>query len=526
MISVIPKPLKTTEGKGVFKYDFATKIGGNFEKTKFQLAKIFSKSGVEASVVSGGGNINFALDENLDKEGYVLVVREDGIEIKASTEAGAFYAVQTLRQVSLVDTLKNVESVDIPCCTIEDKPRFKRRAMMLDIVRHFYDIDVIKQCLDMMALNKLNVFHWHLTDDQGWRIEIKKYPLLTQKGAVRKATQLAGVNNMENKPYGEGMYFTKEQIKEVVAYAKSLHIEVVPEIDMPGHLVAAIHCYPELSCEGKQIDVSTHWGILDDIGCVGGDKLMPFVKDVIDEIVELFPYEYFHIGGDEVPKKKWKACPKCQAKIKELGLKNEEELQGWFNNQILQYLKSKGKKMIGWNEILKASELSDETIIQWWVWSAKTAKVDKWLAKGNNIIMSPCGSLYMDHCYDMKDLKKYYSVDLDTQGLDAKYESQVLGIEAPLWTEYVREVQKLQFNIYPRMQALGEINWTAKENKNFADFESRLDAQMKIMDTLNINYAKRYAYLVRGIKNWGRSAKCWASWAKNQNHEYEKYGKK
>lgn len=524
MISIIPRPLKLVEMSGEFKYTFSTKIGGEFEKTKMQLLEIFSKCGVEASVVSGNGDINFVMNNTLDKEGYILNVAENQITIYASSEAGAFYAVQTLRQICSVDTLSGVSDVSIPCCDIEDKPRFKRRAFMLDIARHFSTMDTIKECLDMMALNKLNVFHWHLTDDQGWRIEIKKYPLLTQRGAVRKATMLAG-GVMEEKEYGDGLYYTQEQVKEVIEYAKNLHIEVMPEIDMPGHLVAAIHCYPELSCEGKQIDVFPRWGILDDIGCVGGDKLMPFVKDIIDELAELFPYEYFHIGGDEVPKKKWKNCPKCQAKIKELGLKGEEELQGWFNNQILEYLKTKNKYMIGWNEILKATELSDETIIQWWIHSAKASGVDKWLAKGNKVILTPEPYLYMDHCYDMKDLKKYYSVDLDTMRLSEKYESQVLGIEAPLWTEYVRCKEKLQFNIYPRMQDLGEINWTSKENKNFADFESRLPVQMKIMDAKNIVYAKRDAYLVRGFKNWGRKSKAWLNWQKNQNHEFEKYNK-
>lgn len=524
MISIIPKPLKVTCGKGAFKYNFATKIDGKFEKTKMQLVNIFAKSGVEATVISGEGDINFVVDETIASEGYFLEVTESAITIKASDEAGAFYALQTLRQLCEVDTLSGVESIEIPCCVIEDKPRFKRRAFMLDVARHYSTMDTIKECLNMMALNKLNVFHWHLTDDQGWRVEIKKYPLLTEKGAARKATQLAG-GKMEEKAYGDGLFYTQEQVKEIVAYAKDLHIEVLPEVDMPGHLVAAINCYPELSCEGKQIDVSTHWGILDDIGCAGGDKLMPFVKDVIDELVELFPYGYFHIGGDEVPKKKWKTCPKCQAKIKELGLKNEEDLQGWFNNQILQYLKTKNKAMIGWNEILKATELSDETIIQWWIHSAKKSGVDKWVAKGNKIIMTPEPYLYMDHCYDMKDLKKYYSVDLDTMNLDSKYENQVLGIEAPLWTEYVRCKEKLQFNIYPRMQALGEINWTSKENKNFADFENRLPLQMKIMDCLNIKYANRDAYLVRGFKNWSRASKAWLNWSKNQNHEFEKYCK-
>ena len=533
MISIIPKPLKCKEKNGHFIITNGTTIGGAFSHAIDKLVGYVEKAGVSLKKDNENSNISFVLDEKLSVEEYALNVTEDGIIILASSENGAFYASQTLRQILLLDTLSDVSEISVPCVDIIDKPRFSYRSFMLDVARHFYDKDVIKQYLDMMALHKLNTFHWHLTEDQGWRIEIKKYPLLTEKGAIRSNTQLKLLGYNKNKeehdnvPYGEGLYFTQDDVREIVEYAKDLHINVVPEIDMPGHLVAAISCYPELSCEGKPIDVCNRWGVMKDIGCVGGDKLLPFIKDILDEVCELFPYEYFHIGGDEVPKDKWKKCPKCQAKIKELGLKNENELQGWFNNEVLEYLKTKGKKLIGWNEILEAGNvLSNETIVQWWIGNAKGRGVYDWMKKGNKIVMSPCNYIYCDHFYSMKDLKKTYSIDLDTMGLDASLEHNVLGIEAPMWTEYVRDVNKLQFNTYPRLQALAEINWTSKANKDFSDFEVRLASLNCILDKYDINYATKDAYLCDGFKGFIRKLKAGKEWLCDSYTEFEKYSRK
>lgn len=526
MIAVIPKPFKVNEIKGEYVLSANSIVSGDFELTQQQFIDLCAEFGFKL-IGGSDGAINFAKEPNLEEEEYLLEITDKGIFIQAATEKGAFYAMQTLRQMTLVDATKDVEEFTLPCCYINDKPRFSRRAFMLDVSRHFWNTDVVKSYLDMMALHKLNVFHWHLTDDQGWRIEVKKYPLLTEHASKRKYTQLQRTKSSgDNTPYGEGYYYTQEEIKEIVAYAKKLHIDVLPEIDMPGHLVAAISAYPELSCEQKPTDVWCTWGVSDEIGCVGGGKLIPFVKDILDEVLELFPYEYFHIGGDEVPKTKWKQCPKCQAKIKELGLSNENELQGWFNNQILEYVKGKNKSLVGWNELLEATELSDETIIQWWVHSAKASGVSKWLEKGNKVVLSPNQYLYMDYLYSMEPLQMSYNVDLDNLGLDEKYESQILGVEAPLWAEYVRTLDKLHFNTFPRIQSLAEVNWTAKKNKNFNDFDARLQLLFPILDAHGIKYAPREAYNCTGLKGMLRRMTCWKDWQKDTQIEVNKFLKK
>lgn len=528
MIAIIPNPLKIVENKGCFLVRKSTKVQGAFPCAKSMFVSYFAKVGIVINDCSDNADIHFELDSRMEIEEYALTVTQERIVVKAASEQGAFYAVQSIRQACLVDTCISVEDVKVPCMTIEDKPRFGHRGFMFDEGRHFYGKDIVKQFLDMMALNKLNIFHWHLTEDQGWRVEIEKYPKLALEGCTREGTQLhfAGDPKYDANTYGKGLYYTKSDIREIVAYAKERHINVIPEIDMPGHFVAAISCYPELSCEGNPIKVSRDWGVLDTIGCVGGDKFMPFVRDILDEICEMFPYEYFHIGGDEVPKGKWKACPKCQAKIKMLGLKNENELQGWFNNQVLDYLKTKNKKMIGWNEILDATELSNDTIVQWWIGDSNKGGIAKWLERGNKIIMSNYHFLYMDHSYAMKSLKKTYSLDLNTAKLDSKYESLILGIEAPQWTEFVRSVEKLQFNCYPRIQALAEINWTSKKRKNFKNFEARLVSQNSIMDMLGINYATRSAYYCGGIKNVSRILNPRKQWTHGTSAEFLKYTSK
>ena len=251
----------------------------------------------------------------------------------------------------------------MPYVTVSDAPKYAYRGFMLDCARHFWTIDKIKQILDVMAALKMNEFHWHLSEDQGWRAEIKKYPLLTEKGSIRNGTQVSPRDSapdsarVKDAEYGRGLYYTQEQMREIVAYAAQRHIEVIPEIDMPGHMVAAIACYPELSCRGEATEVSPKWGVLDNICCCGKEDVYRFAKDVIDELVEIFPGRFFHIGGDEVPKKRWKECPACQKKIRELGLKDENALQGYFNNQIAEYLRSKGKRMIAWNEAHQAREI-------------------------------------------------------------------------------------------------------------------------------------------------------------------------
>lgn len=518
MIRVIPKPNKVVEKNGKY----------NFTNCKYQNEFSVNDKFVDAMLaeynVSSGDSVNliFAKDASLEIEQYKLTVNEGGVKILASSDKGAFYGLQTLKQ--MLNDSTNLSFVDI-----DDKPRFSYRSFMMDEARHFFGMDIIKEMLDMMALLKLNRFHWHLTDDQGWRVEIKKYPLLTKKGTVRKSSTVAWKENTQRKtpvrdntPYGEGCFYTQEQLKEIVSYAKERYIEICPEIDMPGHLVAAISCYPELSCFNEKIDVSENWGIMDTIGCCGKEPLYTFVKDVIKELSEVFPSEYFHIGGDEVPKTKWKKCPDCQAKIKELGLNNEHELQGYFNNEIMNYLEGFNKRTIAWNEILDAEGVSDKTIVQFWVGSPKLNGVNKWLEKGNNIIVSKCNNLYMDYYYAMEDIKKSYNTDISSSGLNKKYEKQILGFEAPMWTEYTATKDKLEFQVFPRLMSLAEINWTEKENKNFAQFMIRLQNINTILDRNNINYARKNECYPTGIDGIKRRMKVGTEWCGKPLLEYER----
>lgn len=524
MISVIPNPLSVKELEGNFEFADGIKVSGAFGGAKRYFCDVLADCSIKSDQ---GKDFVFVCDPALGEEEYKLTVTPEKASVFASSEAGAFYGAQTFRLASELDTDKK----SIACTEIHDKPRFRHRGFMFDVARHFFDKEYIKKTLDMMSILKLNTFHWHLSDDQGWRIEIKKYPLLTEKGTTRGSTAINSVGWSEhkeariNKPYGEGKFYTQEDIREVVEYAAERHINIIPEIDMPGHLAAAIACYPELSCTGKQIEVSDRWGVIDVIGCCGKQAIYKFVENVIDELVELFPYEYIHIGGDEVPKDQWKICPDCQAKISKLGLKDENELQGDFNNFVLAYLKSKNRKMIGWNEILDASTLSDETVVQWWCGEYKENGVEKWLEKGNNIVISYAPFVYMDHMYCMKDLPLFYKHSPETLGLDNKYFSQVLGMEAPVWTEYIRDTVKLEFNIYPRLQALSEICWSAENRKDFADFEKRLAVNVKLLDAKGINHAPEECYDCSSDEGRERQSVGWDLWAEDPYYEVKKFSK-
>lgn len=520
-MNVIPKPKTQIICEGSFKFD----------------DKVFLKSEIEGAQEIIERYLSFASEKNEDaqqaiyvkkiedlkQEAYILDIEEKAVVISASNLKGVFYAVMTILQLSGIAANENNE---MQCCQIIDEPRFGYRGFMLDEARHFFGKAFVKKTLDMMALIKLNVFHWHLTDDQGWRVEIKKYPLLTQKGTTRKSTQLNlidydnGNEKHDDKPYGDGFFYTQEDIKEIVAYAQKRNIEIIPEIDMPGHLTAAAACYPELTCTGEKLEVSDRWGIMETIGCAGKQELYDFVFDVIDELAELFPSEYFHIGGDEVPKKRWKTCPKCQEKIKQLGLKDEEELQGAFNLTVMEHLKSKGKKMIGWNEILKAQNISDDTIVQWWVNDCRENGVYDWVKKGNKIIMTYVDYVYMDYFYSHHDLRKCYIMDYDTVGLPEEQKDGIIGVEAPMWTEYVRSEGKFNFNVYPRMHAIAETGWTAKELKDFDDFSSRVNAFEPIFKNFGIVPAPERYYRCEGEDGKHREEIRDEDWKNDPNTEY------
>ena len=410
--------------------------------------------------------------------------------------------------------------------SVSDAPHYHHRGFMLDCARHFWTVDQIKKILDVMARLKMNIFHWHLTEDQGWRIEIKKYPLLTEKGSIRKSTPLSG--DSEHGPrdyheYGRGMFYTQDQVRDVVAYAKARCIDIIPEVDMPGHFLAAIACYPHLSCTGEEAEVGVDWGVHENIACCGKDDIYNFVKDIIDELVELFPYPYFHIGGDEAPKAHWKVCPACQAKIKELGLKDEDALQSHFNNEISAYLESKGKHTMGWNEILESSEnLNKEIIPQWWILREDSVHEKKWLADGNKMVLSLIDNVYLNLPFGLIPLEKTYNYGPATMGVEDS--PNILGIEAPLWTEHFLNFEHVAMNIFVRLAAVSEAAWTEPALKNYADFEARIEEMRDYFRSLDVLIAPQPIY--RGtslgdIPEEKRSETGWKVWPASPRFEVE-----
>ena len=390
MLQLIPLAYYAQEKSGVFAIDEQLKVNSDFDLELLKLEK------------AQDGKLVIKKDSSLDKEEYKLEVTPDLISIKASSETGAYYALQTLRQIGKFE----LGSKEIPCCIINDKPRFSWRGVQLDESRHFFGKEYVKKMLDMMFMLKLNVFHWHLTDDQGWRIEIKKYPLLTEIGSKRAYTQIHGWGSTDiiNEEYSG--FYTQDDIKEIVDYAAKRGIMVVPEIDFPAHCAAAIAAYPWLACREINRDVPGYSGgaipqrKLRQFDknrpiCPGKNKTVDFVKNVIDEVCSLFPAPYFHIGGDEAPKSEWKKCPCCQKRIKDNNLKDEEDLQGWLNNEILAFVKSKGKGLIGWNEVLKAKSLDKSVICQYWT-PKKDSRARDWANNGNSVILSNHQSFYFD----------------------------------------------------------------------------------------------------------------------------------
>lgn len=449
------------------------------------------------------GKIKLIVDETISsKEAYRLVVNEQGITIYASTGAGWFYGAQTLRQMLPIELEKDNINVAtaIPYVEISDEPRFEYRGFMLDSVRHFFDVDVIKSILDMMALHKLNRFHWHLTDDQGFRLEIDKYPKLVEVSSKRKQSQNKGMELPWTREYDgiphEG-YYSKQDVREIVEYAKQRCVEVIPEIDMPGHFVAALAAYPEYSCTEEELEVWTRWGISKDVLCVGKEKSLAFVKDVLSEVVELFPYKYIHIGGDEAPTLRWKKCPDCQKLKKVKGYKNERELQTYFMNKVTSFLKNKGCKVIGWDEVLKGNP-DKEMIVQ--SWSPKGGKkVLQGIRKGMNCIVSNYFSYYLDLPYNICSLKNAYDFNPSLEGLSEQEEKNILGVEAPLWTEAVDSVERIHWQLFPRLTAVSESAWTPNENKNYDNFLQRLLFMEKRYEKLEIGYAQRDCYNYKGI---------------------------
>lgn len=434
-------------------------------------------------------------------EAYRLSVGKDRIIIEGAGEAGVFYGVQTLRKSIPVDGAKN--KILFPAVEITDAPRFAYRGMHLDVARHTFPVGFIKKYIDLLALHNINRFHWHLTDDQGWRIEIKKYPELTRIGSFRDCTVIGkNTKNYDETRYGG--FFTQDEIREVVAYARERFIEIIPEIDLPGHMLGALAAYPGLGCTGGPYKVSPRWGVFEDVLCAGNDEVYTFLENVLEEVTALFPYEYIHIGGDECPKTRWKACLKCQAKIKELGIEAddkhsaENQLQSYVMQRVGNFLESRGKRIIGWDEILEGGVVNDAIVMSW---RGMKGGIEA-ARQHHDVIMTPNSYAYFDY-YQTKDtqdeplgiggfvpVEKVYSFEPVPDELAADEKKYIIGVQANLWTEYVLTTAHAEYMVLPRMGALAEVQWTAPELKNYDAFLPRLTAMTKLYDLLGYNYAK------------------------------------
>ena len=433
-------------------------------------------------------------------EAYQLKVTQDNVTITGTSEAGTFYGIQTLRK-SLPITNKG--DISLPAAEINDYPRFSYRGVHLDVSRHFFPADSVKHFIDMMALHNINRLHWHLTDDQGWRIEIKKRPELTTIGSKRSETVI-GHNSGEYDGIPYNGFYTQDEAKEIVKYAQERHITVIPEIDLPGHMQAALAAYPELGCTGGPYEVWKMWGVSEDVLCAGNDKTLTFIEDVLNEIVDIFPSEYIHVGGDECPKVRWKKCPKCQARIKELGLKAdkghtaEQRLQSYIINYAEQFLNGKGRQIIGWEEILEGGLAPNATVMSWRGIEGGIEAVKH----KHDAIMTPSSFLYFDYYQTMDTdneppaiggyvpLEKVYSYEPVPQILTPEEAKHIVGVQANLWTENIPTYSQVEYMELPRMAALSEIQWTMPKKKEYADFLKRLPGLIAVYDINQYNYAK------------------------------------
>lgn len=450
----------------------------------------------ELPVKGANNRIVFEKDMDLDPDSYHLNIEKSGIHILASDSTGAFYAVQSLRQI-LAQADTTPKGLRIPCLSITDRPEFDYRGMHLDVSRHFFTVEEVCQYIDLLALHKFNRFHWHLTDDQGWRIQIRQYPKLTEIGAYRDSTVIKkNTGKYDGIPHGG--YYSQEDIKKVVKYAAGKCIEVIPEIEMPGHSSAALAAYPELGCTDGPYEVQKTWGVFEDVYCAGDEDSFTFITNVLQEVVSLFPGRYIHIGGDECPKTAWKACAKCQKRISEEDLKNEKELQAWFIQRIADSLRVMGKQLIGWDEILEGG-LADNAIVM--SWRGEDGGIEA-ARSGHYAIMTPNPVCYFDH-YQSEDtgkepfaiggytpVKEVYEYHPIPRALNDTEEKYILGVQGNLWTEYITDIEHLQYMALPRMAALSEVCWRPPDDRDYSDFIWRVQALQIIYDKNHYHYAK------------------------------------
>ncbi len=498
--SIIPKPQKYDVLEGTYTVTSDTEV---LCVPEFMKAGKYISNFLKTKKDAKNGSIKINKDPSIKKEGYKLKIKPEGITITASDENGAFYGVITLKiMIMQAKTAKGVSVLQ--CAYINDYPKFLYRGEMMDEARHFFGVEAVKKALDQMAMLKLNKFHWHLSDDQGYRIESEVFPLLNEISSKRKYELLGGAEILSSAGIQKGgdeyfHYYKKAEIREIVEYAKNLCIDIIPEIDLPGHTVAILAAYPELSCLKGTYEVFCENGITKDVLCVGQEETYDFVEKLLTEVAELFPYKYFHIGGDEAIKghKLWeKECPVCQEKMKELGLKNGKELQVYFNNRVNEMLKKLGKTSVEWNDGIGDNTDSD-IVGHYWIYRGPS-----WVKSENNkrkFIVSTCPALYFDYNHAVTPLKKVYKFNVVKSGFIN--EKNVLGIEFESWSEWIDTYDAWEFAVYPRVIAFAEIAWTEDKFKNYKDFYKRLDFFKMYMKSKKINYSRIEKNLWFKLKN-------------------------
>lgn len=523
-ISLIPQPVKVEKGNGQFLLTKETVITATNDEDR-RAARLFN----EYLKATFGFSLDIDRQEGKDyirlvtrqfiqapsKDAYSLKIGKDGVVIEGDTYAGTFYGLQTLMQLLPVGKTTAFKSLPLPYITIEDYPRFNYRGLHLDVSRHFFPVAFIKKYIDYISYHKMNYFHWHLTDDQGWRIEIKKYPELTNTGAWRHGTIIGRYPGTGNDNIRYGGFYTQDEVREVVRYAAERHITVIPEIEMPGHASAAIASYPFLSCfpaketvipanpseASKRVDgkkVQETWGVFEDVFCAGNDSTFLFLENVLSEVLELFPSRYIHAGGDECPKSNWKKCPKCQARIRAEGLKDEHELQSYFIQRMEKYLNAKGRVLIGWDEILEGGLAPNAVVMSW---RGESGGIEAAKQK-HYVIMTPQKPMYFDHTQTRNEdsvtiggynpLEAVYAYEPIPKELDEAAARFVLGAQANLWAEYLKNPSKVEYMLFPRLSALSEALWSPKEKRSWTDFEKRLQTQFRRYEQWGANYSKAY----------------------------------
>lgn len=511
-VDIVPVPVRVTPVEGVFRLGASTPvcIESSDERMRWVadaldevLQPVFGR-GLECRFPQAGEPhaVNFLLDASMAPDAYRLTVTPERVDICAGAPEGAFYAVQTLRQLLPVEAFDGgVRTVELPAVEIEDRPAMAYRGLMLDVARHFFTVDEVKRTLDLLALHKMNVFHWHLTDDQGWRIEIRRYPELTRVGSVRRRT-LIGKDpggeydetcRYDERPYGG--FYTQEEVREVVDYATRRFITVIPEIEFPGHAVAALASYPWLGCTGERYEVRQTWDIDDRVFCVGRDSTFDFIEGVLDEVIDLFPSTYIHIGGDECPTKMWEQCPHCRARMRAEGLTAPRQLQGYATKRVERFLQAHGRRLIGWDEILDGGVSPTAAVMSW----RGTEGGIRAARQGNPVVMAPTTHCYLDY-YQTDDvaneplawggclpLSKVYELD-PYEGLDSLAQRCVLGVQANLWTEYIPDFAQAQYMLLPRLAAVAEVGW-APRRRNYDDFLRRMEHLRLLYGACGYRYA-------------------------------------